>query len=151
MTAFVDTSALAKRYFLEDGSDEFEAWLADAIPATISRLATVEFASVVQRRVRIGAVSSEHAERVECTFAADVASGAISIPEMSPELYEHACRLMRSVDVPLRALDALQLASALASGARVMATADRHLAAASECVGLPVERFGLAKAQGARV
>lgn len=130
-TYFLDTSALAKLYHHEPGSDLVEAWAADGtVLLWISDLARTELHSALIRKVREGEVTTEVLHEILEGFridllhrfhivplAAGIVEGAIDL------LIEHGKRH------PLRTLDALQLASAQAVGAEglTFVTADSKL------------------------
>jgi predicted nucleic acid-binding protein len=59
-TYFLDTSALAKLYHQEPGSESVEAWAADdTVLLWVSDLARAEFHSALIRKVREGDVTEE--------------------------------------------------------------------------------------------
>ncbi len=57
--AYLDTSALLKRYVPEANSETFDEYLAQRNPATISRLTLVELRSALARKRREGAISAD--------------------------------------------------------------------------------------------
>ena len=60
---YLDTSALAKWYLNEPGSDEFEAFIARRPGAIVSRLAAVELRCLPARRRRAGDIAPEIEEQ----------------------------------------------------------------------------------------
>ncbi|MEO8076343.1 MAG: type II toxin-antitoxin system VapC family toxin [Acidobacteriota bacterium] len=136
---YFDASALAKRYVRESGSLKIQRLLA-ADRAATSRLTFVEIVSAVRRRVRDGSLSGEQAERA--TAALDVDLDAMLIVELTAAVVRRAQRLLQRH--PLRAGDAVQLASALhlrdALDADTPFVAfDAHLIDAARAEGLRVE------------
>jgi predicted nucleic acid-binding protein len=110
---YFDTSALVKRYVAEVGS----TWVRSTIArrsghvSYASVLAQPEAISALQRKVREGHLEEDRARalarRVTTHFAHSYAPVAIT-----PSVIAQACELLHHY--PLRAYDALQLASAMA-------------------------------------
>ena len=142
-SAFVDTSALAKRYVAEPESGEFDAWFVRAVPVAVSLLATVELSSTLNKAHRAGRLSARHLAEVEAMVANDITDGCIEVVEVPASAF-HVARALISTHAAygLRTLDALQLATALQVGASRFVTADRKLAAAAAASGLQVLVFG---------
>jgi predicted nucleic acid-binding protein len=140
---YLDTSALAKWYLNESGSEEFETFLLGQEKATVSRLGAIEFRCLLARRRRARELSATTEQAMFEQFRTDVLNGHL---EVHPLLDEHAHAalglLERMEGHPLRTLDALHLAIASALGATVFATADRVMAQAAAALGLRVEIFG---------
>lgn len=142
---YLDASALVKRYVTEVGT----GWIRDlVIPAganllLTSRVTMVEIRSALARRRREGSVSTaEHAFAIEALRAHSLTQYRlvefdVSVADLAGDLIER---------YPLRAYDAVQLASAL-TVARVVAdahlpapiflTADDRLLEIAEAEGLP--------------
>jgi predicted nucleic acid-binding protein len=97
-----------KRYVREAGGDRVRRWLASGTPAT-SRLSEVEVASALTRRWREGAFGAAERDRALSALAADL--NALTVVEIVPAVAQSARKLL--LRHPLRAGDALQLASCL--------------------------------------
>jgi uncharacterized protein len=140
---YVDTSALAKRYIEEAGSDDVDAFLSGCTRVRISRLAAVEFRCLLRRRFRAREIDAAYEQAALADFAADVGSGYF---EIEPLIDRHAIvadqLIGRLADHSLRTLDALHLAVAQSVGASVLATADRAMMRAARALGLPTVTFG---------
>ncbi len=140
---YVDTSALAKRYIDEAGSDDFDAFLAKCPRVRISRLAVVEFRCLLQRRRRAGEIDVAYEQAALADFADDVGCGYIQI---EPLVDRHAVVARELIDRlsghSLRTLDALHLAIAQGVGASVLATADRDMVRAAQALGFAIVTFG---------
>jgi hypothetical protein len=138
---YFDASALVKRYVDEPPAAEAERvrrLLGQGLPAT-SRFSQIEVASALARRCREGTLSAADRDRAAAALAADFA--ALNVVELSPEVTALAGRLLARH--PLRAGDALQLASALllarrASGRVEWVACDQRLAEAAVREGLRV-------------
>ena len=139
---YFDTSAIAKWYLNETFSEEVEAYLQAHGPVEISSLTAVEMRSLLARRQRDGSIDAVTAGRAFATFEADVFHGhLVRHPVEDSHLFGASNLIARYPDLPLRTLDALQLAIALDLQVHTIATADRVMADASEVIGLSVERF----------
>ena len=132
----MDASALVKRYLREAGSDRVRHWLASGTPAT-SRLTEVEIASALMRRWREGSFGAAARDRALAALAADLE--ALTIVEVAPPVTGRARALLERH--PLRAGDALQLASCLllrdsTGGGVAFAAFDDRLCQAARAEGL---------------
>jgi predicted nucleic acid-binding protein len=92
----------------EEDSPRVRRWLAGGAGAT-SRLSAVEIASALARRCREGAFAAEDRDRALTAVHTDLS--ALNLVELSPQIVDLARSLL--VRHPLRAGDAIQLASAL--------------------------------------
>lgn len=125
-----------KRYVREAGSDRVRHWLASGTPAT-SRLTEVEVASALMRRWREGNFGTAARDRALVALAGDL--DALTIVEIAPPVTARARALLERH--PLRAGDALQLASCLLlrdtmGGAVAFAAFDDRLSQAARAEGL---------------
>ena len=142
-TAFVDTSAWAKRYVPEPESEQFDAWFAASAPITVSALGQVELASVLQKMARSGRLGFTGIDGVRALVNRDISAGFVAIQPWPPNAFDVACGLVAlHSQFGLRSLDALQLACAQAVACRQFATADRKLALAARASGFEVLWFG---------
>jgi uncharacterized protein len=140
---YLDTSALAKRYLNEPGSEAFERFLLDRRRAAISRLTTVEFRCLLARRRRAGDLTPNIEAAAFRLFLDDIAGGYLQVHPLADDHARNALALIERLDThSLRTLDALHLAAASAIGAETLATADRIMARAAADLGFDVEMFG---------
>jgi len=140
-----DSSALAKRFHTEPGSEAVDAVFAGSGNQVLtSRLAPVELTSVAAIKVSTGAITPEQAGKF---LAAVVRSSRLNEFIVQPLLeldYAHAQTLLtrHAQHRRLRTLDALHLASALRrrtrSGLDSLVTADRTLAHVAALEGFSV-------------
>jgi len=140
---FVDTSALAKRYFPEIGSSWVLSWILPSAGNTIvvAELAFIEMASVIERRKREGKILSNQATILHSNLYLHMRQEYLVSPLDSTVVIQ-ARRLVRNY--PLRSLDAIQLASAkLASVLLVepvtFVSADRDLLAVATSEGFTTD------------
>ena len=131
---YLDASALVKLFVPEADSDALNHQLEGLSDVVLPDLAMTELASALSRRMREGVLASADARRV---YAGAVRLHAtLQSAELTPPVHRRAERLMLSQASPLRALDALHLATALVVGAETIVTFDARLRAAAESQGL---------------
>jgi predicted nucleic acid-binding protein len=131
---FFDTSALAKRYVEEEGSDQVRALCAEADALGASVLAIPELISTLCRLVREGRLSSEDYRSLKAAVQADLSDADLC--DLSQEAFEQALRCLERH--PLRTLDALHVGSALVYQPELFVSADRRQAEAADREGLAV-------------
>jgi predicted nucleic acid-binding protein len=142
---FVDTSALAKLYHWEVGSERMEA-LVEAPDARliISQLSLVEIESVFATKVRMGVIDKTALAQLRGRFYADLARGRFEVVLMARRHFEGAEALVRTyaVNHALRTLDALQLSVAVdllrRKAVSQLVTSDRALSEVAALEGLAV-------------
>jgi hypothetical protein len=140
---YIDTSALAKRYLNEPGSDAFDAFLGTLSRALISRLTVVELSCLLQRRHRAGDIDDDYERAARADFADDVRSGYFEVEPLADRHAIGAHDLIEQLSGhTLRTLDALHLAIAHSAGATLLATADGDMARAAEALGIGAVTFG---------
>jgi uncharacterized protein len=129
---YLDASALVKLFVPEAESDALNEALAGLIDVIVSDLALTEMASALGRRTREQRLTRKEAERLYREASKLHASSHHA--ELTPPIHRRAERLMLSVTMSLRALDALHLAAALDAEAATLVTFDPRLrdAAASQ-------------------
>jgi predicted nucleic acid-binding protein len=141
-SAYLDTSALAKWYVNEPGSDAFVAYLQGLDSAVISSLTRAEMRSLFARRRRMGDLDAALETLLFSAFLDDIASGALLVQPMDDARFDDAVNLIgRYPEHPLRTLDALHLCVARQLGLEALATADATMAEAARTMGFSVARF----------
>ncbi len=144
---FADTSAFAKRYLPESGSAWVESWInpESGHYIILSALGTVEFLSLLSRRQREGDVSIESFFKLRDDFLTHV-QHQYRVIALTAEVIDEAQKQVTSH--PLRALDALQLASAIMA-AKILAenpifvSADTKLLAVASLIGFTTDNPNL--------
>ena len=138
---YLDSSALIKRYVAKPGSDWLKVTVFEPDDALLltSRVTMVEVWSALARRRREASISLEHHADALYAFREDCLK-QYRFVEFEESVYELAGRLIARH--PLRAYDAVQLASALVAGRALtgaglappafLCADDRLLAAAHE-------------------
>jgi predicted nucleic acid-binding protein len=113
---FLDTSALAKRYHKENGSEYMDRIVEQVgSRSLISHLSIVEFESVLAIKTRTGEVDQQALELTRRRFRTDLATQHLLVaPPIRIHHYQTARTLLVRYGVTdgLRTLDALQLAIA---------------------------------------
>jgi predicted nucleic acid-binding protein len=129
MRVYFDSSAWAKLYLREEGTDrmmEIASWADEMV---VSILCLPEVLSAMNRRRREGTLSHDDYRRLKDTLYENLAS--VSVCNLMPEVLQRAVSVLEKC--PLRALDALHIASAVECQADIFVSCDqRQLDAARE-------------------
>ncbi|CAN5398758.1 hypothetical protein BH11PLA2_BH11PLA2_18590 [soil metagenome] len=140
-----DTSALAKHYHPEVGTDRVDELLAmPGCQQATSRLGAVEFHSVFAKKVRTGELTSSGFAHLSKQFNLDIYRKTIRVIRLLVGHYRLAEQLIRQSATArnLRTLDALQLAVAIqlnvSNDQFTFVTADLALASIAAAEGLTV-------------
>lgn len=137
MNVFLDSSALAKRYVEESGSDRVQDILSSASSLTISVLCISEIISALCRRRRERKLSQQQYLAAKEALLADIED--MSVINLTDRV------ITRAVDIlekwPLRSSDSLQIASAAEWSAQLFVSADDRQCAAARQYGLQVEEL----------
>jgi predicted nucleic acid-binding protein len=140
-----DTSCLLKLYLYESDSDRYTAILRrQTPPVTTSVLGETEFAFAVARREADGSIAAGAAGELVQLFLRHCGEGHIHLVGLTPGIRELATSLARrfhleeNPSLPLRTVDGLHLATAMANRSRSFITADQRLAAAARLCGMTV-------------
>lgn len=135
MLAFFDSSAFAKRYVGEEGTEAVLAFCDRASDIGLSGIALPEIISAFCRLRREGKVSDAQYRQLKSSLLADIEDAAIC--DLTPQVLAHA---MTSLETNvLRGMDALHIGSALALKADVFVSADRRQCDAAAKAGLNVQ------------
>jgi uncharacterized protein len=134
---YLDTSALAKIYVQEWGSDEIDSALVGRRDLLISDLAITELTSAMARRAREGSIQAAAARRVYQQLFRDVRSGEYRLLDLTSATHREAERILLTLGrhSQIRAGDSLHLAVAALADARSLITYDRQMHAAASALG----------------
>lgn len=132
MKAFFDSSAFAKRFIDEEGSESVWALCTETDLLGLSVLCVPEIVSALNRRRRERTITPSHYRHAKASLLADV--GDAEIVQLTPRVVSSAVRILE--EQPLRTLDALPVACAVAWDAGLFVTADRRQARAARSAGL---------------
>lgn len=139
MIYYFDTSALAKRYLLESGSDTILKIMEGAEYIETSVLTELEMTSFFERAKRDRRIDSPTYRKVFGDLEKDILQGVFSLANIEANSWKRAKRFIQQRR--LRVADSLQLACALAANKRFLGDlqfvcADRFLLEAARLEGL---------------
>jgi len=134
----LDSSALAKRYVEEVGSDEVEAALASASDLGLCVTCTPEVVSALNRRRREGALTADEYRQAKAQLAADLRDAVVL--QLTPAVIVRSVSLLECN--VLRAMDALHVACAIEWHADLFVSADVRQVEAARAAGLRVQCVG---------
>ncbi|MDD2459910.1 MAG: type II toxin-antitoxin system VapC family toxin [Kiritimatiellae bacterium] len=132
MRVFFDSSAFAKRFLEEAGSDEVEALCMRASDLGLSVICLPEIISAMNRRVRERSLSRRQYAVTKERLALDI--GDADIIQLTTAVVARSVKMLEQN--PLRAMDALHLACAAEWEADVFATSDLRQFNAAVAEGL---------------
>ncbi len=132
MRVFLDTSACAKRYVAERGSEKVSALCETADGLIVSVICLPEMISALSRLVREKRVDRASYGHLKSIIYADLADADIC--QLTDDVVTAAVLLLEKHE--LRAMDAIHVASALTVRADVFVSADRRQLAAAGKAGL---------------
>ncbi len=135
MRLFLDSSALAKRYVEEPGTDRGLNLCRGAEEIILSSLCVPELISGFNRLRREEKLSLNRYRALKRELAADVEEATII--DLTPLIIDRTIACLERA--PLRALDAVHLASAIESMCDLFLTADRKQGQAAAQLRLKVE------------
>ena len=143
---YIDTSALAKWYLPEAGSDKLAAWMQQQTDTCISSLTLTEFRCLLARRQRMQLLSGEQVQELYAIFQQDCRDGhLLHFPVTDQNVINAELMIERLPTLALRTLDALHLSIAHDNSAKTLATADKIMAQAAQQLDIKVEWFGPAQ------
>jgi predicted nucleic acid-binding protein len=132
---YLDATALVKLFVPEPESDALNEALVGAEDVLISDLALTEMASALGRRTREGYLPLAESRRLY--REAEKLAAASHRVELTPPIHRRAERLLlSSLNIPLRAFDALHVATALDAEAATIVSYDPRLRSAAVSHGL---------------
>ena len=138
MKLLTDSSALAKRYILEEGSDKIDQFLQKASQLGLCTILVPEIISGLNRRRREQILSSDDYRTVKRQLLEDVHDAIVL--QVTPAVISHSVKLLETNI--LRAMDALHIACALDWQAELFVTADKRQYKAAQNAGLLSELIG---------
>jgi uncharacterized protein len=132
---FFDSSAFAKRYIEESGSQAVESLCMAATDLALSIVCIPEIISTLNRRMREGDLSQQQYHEAKRRLSEDVEDATII--NLTPSVIS-ACTTCLEAS-PVHGLDALHIACALSWEAELFVSADKRQIAAAQQAGLRVE------------
>lgn len=134
MKTLLDSSAFAKRYVEENGSQAVDDICQATTVLAISIICVPEIISALNRRLREKRLSPKEYLAAKSRLAEDVAD--VVVVNLTSTVISRSTFLLESND--LRAMDALHIACALEYGAELFVTADQRQVRAAKKCGLSV-------------
>ena len=138
MKLVVDSSAFAKRYVDEAGSDELDGFLQNASKLALCVIVVPELVSGLNRRLREGSLTSKAYRKVKRLLMEDVHDATVL--QLTPAVISRSVNLLEKN--VLRAMDALHVACALEWNAELFVTSDKRQFDAAVNSGLLSEYLG---------
>jgi len=141
--SYIDTSALAKWYLPESGSESFAKWIQHQDNTYISSLTVTEFRCLLSRRLRMELLNALQVQQIYAKFKQDVEDAhLIHYPIDNRHIINASLMIESLPSVPLRTLDALHLTVARDIPADIIATADTVITEAAQLLNFKVVLFG---------
>lgn len=134
MKIFFDTSAFAKRYIAENGSDNVLALCEKADSLAVSVICLPEILSALTRLTRERKLTPAQYNKLKVDVVSDI--GDADICEITTEVLNNVVHLLESN--PLRAMDAIHIACAMAYQADYFVSADQRQIVAARKARLKV-------------
>lgn len=122
MKVFFDTSALAKRYVEERGSEEVESLCGEASDLAVSVIAIPEIISALSRLRRERRITARQYARAKAALWNDIQD--VSVCNLTPEVIDRSIEILERS--PVRAMDALHVACAVEWGSDLFVSSDRR-------------------------
>lgn len=135
LNVFFDSSALAKRYIDEKGSDRVQVVLSSASALAVSVICVPEIVSALCRRRRERKLSAEEYRSAKAAMLADIDDATVLA--LTEEVIARALALLEQF--PLRSADALHIACASEWSTDLFVSADDRQRQAAKACGLRVE------------
>jgi predicted nucleic acid-binding protein len=129
---FFDSSAFAKRYVEEHGSQTVDSLCQEATEVGLSVLCVPEIISALNRRVREGLLTRQEYAEAKQYLSQDIRDTAIV--NLVPQVVSTCTKILETS--PIRAADALHVACALEWKTELFVSADKRQLAAAKKVGL---------------
>ena len=138
MKLVVDSSAFAKRYIQEEGSEDIDLFLQRASDLALCIILVPEIISGLNRRLREGFLSKRDYRKAKMQLLEDVHDATVI--QLTPSVISHSVKLLEKN--VLRAMDAFHVACALEWPADLFVTSDKRQLIAAKNAGLSTEFIG---------
>jgi predicted nucleic acid-binding protein len=135
MNTFFDSSAFAKRYVEETGSDDVEKICIKSDSIALSSICFPEIISALNRRLRENNIVKSDYLLIKAKMIEEFES--LEIVNVVPEVISNAITLLEKYN--LRTLDALHISSAILWNADLFISADKRQILAAKKAGLKVK------------
>ncbi len=132
MKTFFDSSAFAKRYVEEPGTQTVDSLCLEATEVALSVLCVPEIISALIRRVREGLLTRREYAEAKQYLSQDIRDAVIV--NLVPQVLSTCTKILEAS--PVRAADALQIACALEWETELFVSADKRQISAAKKSGL---------------
>jgi predicted nucleic acid-binding protein len=129
---FFDSSAFAKRYVEEPGSQVVDSLCQEATEVALSVLCVPEIISALNRRVREGLLTDREYTEAKQYLSKDIRDAVIV--NLVPQVVSTCTKILEAS--PVRAADALQIACALEWETELFVSSDKRQISAARKAGL---------------
>ena len=136
MKLFLDSSAFSKRFVYEPGSQHVERLCLQADELGLSVICVPEIVSALNRRLREWHLTRQEYAHAKRCMALDVRDADIVI--LTPDVVQLSVGVLERH--PLRAMDAIHVACALAWEADLFSSSDLRQVTAAKAAGLRTEQ-----------
>jgi predicted nucleic acid-binding protein len=135
MRIFLDSSALVKRYVVEEGTEKVSDFCGRADEIVLSVLCVPEVLSACNRLKRSSRLNDSQYRKIKKELALDVDEATII--DMTSSIIENTIMCLETGSV--KTLDAIHIASALESGCDLFLSADKNQCKVAKSLNLSVE------------
>jgi predicted nucleic acid-binding protein len=137
MKLFLDSSAFAKRFVEESGSQDVEKLCSQATELGLSVLCVPEIISALNRRLRETLLTQQEYTRVKQRLSQDVRDAEII--NLTPDVIQRCIEILEMNT--LRTMDALHVACAMAWEVDLFVSSDHRQVAAARAAGLKTKEI----------
>jgi predicted nucleic acid-binding protein len=134
MKVFFDSSAFAKRYIMEPGSDKVEKICSQSAMLGVSSICLPEIISALSRLRRKSVITEDQYESAKQALLKDLEDALIC--NITPSVIKQSIHILESSEI--RTLDALHVACALEFEAETFVSSDIRQLSAANKAGLKV-------------
>jgi predicted nucleic acid-binding protein len=134
MKVFFDSSAFAKRYIVEPGSDKVEKICSESTALAVSSICLPEIISALCRLRKQSVIAEDEYENAKQALLKDLVDALIC--NITPSVIKQSIHILETSKV--RSLDALHIACALEFEAEAFVSSDIQQLSAAETAGLKV-------------
>jgi uncharacterized protein len=138
MRVYFDSSAFAKRYVQESGTEAVLDWCERADELALAVIAVPELISAFCRLRREGIIHEKQYRRLKHDLMTDIADALLC--DTTPAVISHAVKALENH--VLRGMDAIHIGAALACKADTFVSGDQRQALAAQAAGLHVVTVG---------
>lgn len=137
---YVDTSALVKFYYPEEGSEAVEKRLLKASRVFLAQISLLEMASALAKKLRARELGVRERSSIWTAFLSDLKAAPLEVVPIRPGHLDHAVDLVNEFGKTfgLRSLDAVHLAVARLVQCDEVLTADKRMAAVGRRLAMKV-------------